>query len=256
LIPPHLLRGRSRPAEVSEVEVVRHYTRMSQWNYAIDLGFYPLGSCTMKYNPRVNEDVARLPGFSKAHPYCGCAGAGRARAPLGAGARSRRNQRAGPRHAAPVGGAHGELTGVMMIRAYHQAQGSPRREDPHSRVGPRDNPAARPTLRISGRPDQIGPRGVVEPQAVARHGRPGRRHHAHEPEHARPLRGAHRGDRPDRPRPGRAGLRRRGQSDAIMGITRPGDWGVDVLQFNLHKTFSQPTAAAAPAPDPWVSGNT
>ena len=66
LIPPHLLRGQIPGLpEVSEGEVVRHYTRISQWNFGIDLGFYPLGSCTMKYNPRVNEDVARLPGFAK-----------------------------------------------------------------------------------------------------------------------------------------------------------------------------------------------
>ena len=55
--------------EMSEVEVVRHFTRLSQWNYGVDSGFYPLGSCTMKYNPKVNEDIARLPGFAGAHPY-------------------------------------------------------------------------------------------------------------------------------------------------------------------------------------------
>ncbi|MGH7381430.1 MAG: aminomethyl-transferring glycine dehydrogenase subunit GcvPB, partial [Candidatus Methylomirabilales bacterium] len=70
LIPRRLLRdGIPGLPEVSEVDVIRHYTRISQWNYCVDLGFYPLGSCTMKYNPRINEDMARLPGFAKAHPY-------------------------------------------------------------------------------------------------------------------------------------------------------------------------------------------
>ncbi|MBI4641302.1 MAG: aminomethyl-transferring glycine dehydrogenase subunit GcvPB, partial [Candidatus Tectomicrobia bacterium] len=70
LLPPGMIRDSIDDfPEVSEVDVVRHYTRMSQWNYAIDLGFYPLGSCSMKYNPRLNEDVARLPGFSGIHPY-------------------------------------------------------------------------------------------------------------------------------------------------------------------------------------------
>jgi glycine dehydrogenase subunit 2 len=69
LLPARLLR-REIPGmpEVSEVDVVRHFTRMSQWNFGIDLGFYPLGSCTMKYNPRINEDMVRLPGFARAHP--------------------------------------------------------------------------------------------------------------------------------------------------------------------------------------------
>src|SRR3990172_6570230 len=70
LIPKRLLRdGIPGLPELSEVDVMRHFTRISQWNYCVDLGFYPLGSCTMKYNPRINEDMARVPGFAKAHPY-------------------------------------------------------------------------------------------------------------------------------------------------------------------------------------------
>ena len=69
-IPTHLLRDEIAGfPEVAELDVLRHFTRLSQWNYAIDLGTFPLGSCTMKYNPRVNEEVARIPGFSRIHPY-------------------------------------------------------------------------------------------------------------------------------------------------------------------------------------------
>src|ERR671919_2841616 len=69
-IPAHLLRDEIAGfPEVAELDVVRHFTRLSQWNYAIDLGTFPLGSCTMKYNPRLNEEAARIPGFSRIHPY-------------------------------------------------------------------------------------------------------------------------------------------------------------------------------------------
>ena len=70
ILPSAQLRGGPPPLpEVSEPDLVRHYTQLSQRNYAVDIGFYPLGSCTMKYNPKINEDVARLPGFARLHPY-------------------------------------------------------------------------------------------------------------------------------------------------------------------------------------------
>ena len=70
LVPSHLLRGELEGfPQVSEIDVVRHFTRLSQWNYGVDSGLYPLGSCTMKYNPKVNEEVVRMTGFSLAHPY-------------------------------------------------------------------------------------------------------------------------------------------------------------------------------------------
>jgi glycine dehydrogenase subunit 2 len=115
--------------EVSEIEVVRHFTRLSTWNYAIDLGMYPLGSCTMKYNPRVNEHVARLDGLASEHPaqpadvsqgclrilydlqQCLLAITGMDAATL-----------------QPVAGAQGELTGLLMIRAYLESQGNPRQK--------------------------------------------------------------------------------------------------------------------------------
>jgi len=120
--PPHL-------PEVSEVDVVRHFTNLSRDNYGVDQGFYPLGSCTMKYNPKVNEDVARYPGVSMIHPLQPeeqVQGAlqllyeleetlaeitGMDRVTL-----------------QPAAGAQGELTGMLMIRAYHQHQGNPRKK--------------------------------------------------------------------------------------------------------------------------------
>jgi len=115
--------------EVSEIEVIRHFTRLSTWNYAIDLGMYPLGSCTMKYNPRVNEHIARLEGLATEHPYqpqqlaqgwlkilwtlqkCLLEITGMEAATL-----------------QPAAGAQGELTGLLLIRSYLQSQGNPRKK--------------------------------------------------------------------------------------------------------------------------------
>jgi glycine dehydrogenase subunit 2 len=253
LIPPHLLRGPiAGLPEVSEVEVVRHYTRMSQWNYGIDLGFYPLGSCTMKYNPRVNEDVARLPGFSKAHPYLPDDLAQGALELLWELERDLAEISGLDRVTLhPAAGAHGELTGVMMIRAYHQTQGNPRRKIliPESAHG--TNPASSALCGYQVVPIKSGPRGVVEPQAVA----------AAMDDQVAALMITN---------PNTLGLfeehiaeiarlvhAKGGQVygdganlNAIMGITRPGDWGVDVLQFNLHKTFSQPHGGGGPGAGP------
>ena len=122
--------------EVSEIEIIRHFTRLSTWNYAIDLGMYPLGSCTMKYNPRVNEAVARVEGIANGHPY------------------QPEKISQGALHILktlseclieitgmdaitlqPAAGAHGEMTGLLMVRAYHQAQGNAAEENSDSRLG-------------------------------------------------------------------------------------------------------------------------
>src|SRR5438128_12676816 len=125
MIPANMLRKEPAPLpEVSEIEVVRHYTHLSQRNFGVDTGFYPLGSCTMKYNPKLNEDMAALPGFARIHPlqpentvqgaiqlfyelerYLAEI-AGMARITL-----------------QPSAGAHGELTGLMLIKAFHENNG-------------------------------------------------------------------------------------------------------------------------------------
>src|SRR3974377_2061952 len=115
--------------ELSEIEIIRHFTRLSTWNYAIDLGMYPLGSCTMKYNPRVNEYVSRIEGLAEAHPYrpdslaqgvlevidllqrCLIEITGMEAITL-----------------QPAAGAHGEFTGILLIRAWPESQGNPRKK--------------------------------------------------------------------------------------------------------------------------------
>src|ERR1039457_4664179 len=108
--------------ELSEIEIIRHFTRLSTWNYAIDLGMYPLGSCTMKYNPRVNEVVSQLEGIAEAHPYQpeslsqGCLGIMKLLSEClieitGMDAITLQ----------PAAGAHGEFTGILLVRAYHES---------------------------------------------------------------------------------------------------------------------------------------
>src|SRR5436305_1855404 len=130
LMDPALLRdGIPGMPELSEVDVIRHFTRISTWNYHIDLGLYPLGSCTMKYNPKINERVARFEGFARAHPYMPAEmiqGALEVQKSLEeclaeiAGMDAVTLQ--------PAAGAHGELTGILMIRAYHESKGNPRKK--------------------------------------------------------------------------------------------------------------------------------
>ncbi len=129
-LPPELLRGEiaELPA-LGELEVVRHFTRLSAWNHGIDTGFYPLGSCTMKYNPKSSEALARLPGFANAHPLLPPELAQgslelmwqleRALSEISGFAATTLT---------PAAGAQGELTGVMTIRAYHVARGNPRKK--------------------------------------------------------------------------------------------------------------------------------
>src|SRR5271157_2055064 len=153
--------------EVSEVEVVRHFTRLSQWNYGVDSGFYPLGSCTMKYNPKVNEDLARLPGFAGAHPYQPeeisqgalqlmddlerflCEVSGMDRATL-----------------QPSAGAQGELTGMLMIRAYLSDRGDPRRKVLVPDTAHGTNPASSGLCGYQVVQVKSDERGRLSPQSV------------------------------------------------------------------------------------------
>ncbi|HLH31600.1 MAG TPA: aminomethyl-transferring glycine dehydrogenase subunit GcvPB, partial [Terriglobia bacterium] len=115
--------------ELSEVDVIRHFTRLSTWNYHIDLGLYPLGSCTMKYNPKINERMARLEGFTQAHPYMSAdriQGALDVQKTLESCLAEISGMDAVTLQ--PAAGAHGELTGILMIRAYHESRGNPRKK--------------------------------------------------------------------------------------------------------------------------------
>jgi len=253
LLPPELLR-QDIPGlpEVSEPEVVRHFTRMSQWNFGIDLGFYPLGSCTMKYNPRVNEEAVRLPGFAHLHPYLPDE--------LAQGALQLMWELEG--YLAdicgmdrvtlqPSAGAHGELTGVMMIRAYHVARGAARTKVliPESAHG--TNPASSALCGYRVVPVKCSRQGIVEPAAVAAlmddevaaimitNPNTLGLFEAHIAEIAAIVHGQ-----------GGQVYCDGANLNAVMGVTRPGDWGADVIQLNLHKTFSQPHGGGGPGAGP------
>lgn len=253
LIPGEFLREEEpNLPEVSEVDAVRHFTELSTLNHGVDTGFYPLGSCTMKYNPKVNEDMARLPGFAALHPYQPqelAQGAlellyqtGEYLAEIGGLAKVTLQ---------PAAGAHGEYTGMMIIRAYHQSRGENRTKVivPDSAHG--TNPA---TANICGfkivqvksnarggvdleslraamdqdvaalmltNPNTLGlfEEDIVEIAAIV-HAKGGLLYYD----------GAN--------------------ANAIMGIVRPGDMGFDVVHFNLHKTFATPHGGGGPGSGP------
>ncbi len=234
--------------EVSEVDVVRHFTRLSTWNYAIDLGLYPLGSCTMKYNPRVNEAVVRIEGLTWIHPYqpdSFSQGAMAIMADLERLLAEITGMDAVTLQ--PAAGAHGELTGILLVRALLESRGNPRRKVivPDSAHG--TNPA---TVRISGyEVAHIGSndRGMVDTEALARM----------VDENVAALMVTN---------PNTLGvfeenitaaariLHDKGamvymdgaNMNALVGISRPGDFGVDVMHLNLHKTFSTPHGGGGP----------
>ncbi|NMB01814.1 MAG: aminomethyl-transferring glycine dehydrogenase subunit GcvPB [Firmicutes bacterium] len=241
--------------EVSELEVVRHYTQLSRLNHGIEVGFYPLGSCTMKYNPRVHEDLVSLPGFSAIHPYQPeetVQGALELMYNLGeylaviSGLSKTTLQ--------PAAGAHGELAGLMVIKNYHIKRGEGHRTEmiiPDSAHG--TNPASCAMVGYKVVEVPSDERGGVDVEAL------------------RKLVG-----------PNTAGLMLTNpntlglfdenicqiadivhnaggllyydgaNANAIMGIVRPGDMGFDVVHFNLHKTFSTPHGGGGPGAGPIV----
>jgi glycine dehydrogenase subunit 2 len=238
--------------EVSEVEAIRHFTRLSTWNYAIDHGMYPLGSCTMKYNPRINELVARIEGLAWAHPYQPEAlaqGAMEVMARLEAALAEITGMDAVTLQ--PSAGAQGELTGILLIRALLEKRGNPRRKIliPDSAHG--TNPA---TAAIAGyvvENVKSTDTGVLDLEALAR---------AADGDVAALM----------VTNPNTLGvfeenivqaaeiLHAKGamlymdgaNMNALVGIARPGDFGVDVMHLNLHKTFSTPHGGGGPGAGP------
>jgi len=253
LIPEHLLR--SQPAElpeVYEVDVIRHYTELSRRNFGIDNGFYPLGSCTMKYNPKINEDVARFAGFAKIHPYQpeeSIQGALELLYTLqhDLAALTGMDQVT----LQPAAGAHGEWTGLMLIRAYHESRGEKRTKVivPDSSHG--TNPASATVAGYETITIKSNERGMVDLEAL--------RAVVGEDTAALML-----------TNPSTLGLFEEqiveiaeivheaggllyydgANSNAIMGITRPGDMGFDVVHLNLHKTMSTPHGGGGPGAGP------
>ncbi len=238
--------------EVSEVEAMRHFTRLSTWNYAIDLGLYPLGSCTMKYNPRINEAVAQTPELAWAHPYQPEAlaqGALEIMARLEAALAEITGMEAVSLQ--PAAGAHGELTGILVTRAYLEAQGNPRKKIlvPDSAHG--TNPATAAMAGYSIENIRSNGQGMIDVEALARI--------VNEDVAALMLTNPNTlGVFETRIREIAEILHAKGSlvymdganMNALAGITRPGDHGVDVMHLNLHKTFSTPHGGGGPGSGP------
>ncbi len=238
--------------EVSEIEIIRHFTRLSTWNYAIDLGMYPLGSCTMKYNPRVNEFVARLPGIAEAHPYQPeslSQGAMRVMWMLQDCLKEITGMDAITLQ--PAAGAHGEFTGILLIRAYHASKGNPRQKIliPDSAHG--TNPATAAICGYQVQNLKSNSQGMVdlaeleqlvdEETAALMLTNPStigvfesEIHKIADVLHAK----------------GALLYMDGANMNALVGKTRPGDFGADVMHLNLHKTFSTPHGGGGPGSGP------
>ncbi len=238
--------------ELSEIEIIRHFTRLSTWNYAIDLGMYPLGSCTMKYNPRVNEFVARIEGLAEAHPYRPDS---RAQGILEIIALLQRCliEITGMDAITlqPAAGAHGEFTGILLVRAWHESQGNPRKKIliPDSAHG--TNPATAAICGYQVENLKSNAEGGIDLEALA----------AQVDEETAALMLTN---------PSTIGvfesqiaeiakiLHAKGallymdgaNMNALVGKARPGDFGVDVMHLNLHKTFSTPHGGGGPGSGP------
>jgi glycine dehydrogenase subunit 2 len=238
--------------EVSEVEAIRHFTRLSTHNYAIDLGLYPLGSCTMKYNPRVNEQVARVEGLAWAHPYQPESLSQGILEVMGAlekmlleitGMDALTLQ--------PAAGAHGEFTGILLVRALLGSRGNPRKKllIPDSAHG--TNPATATMAGYAVENIKSNDRGMVDVEALARV--------VDEDVAALMI------TNPNTLGVFEQNITRIAQilhakgamlymdganMNALVGIARPGDFGVDVMHLNLHKTFSTPHGGGGPGSGP------
>jgi glycine dehydrogenase subunit 2 len=162
-----LVGGKPALPELSEVDVVRHYTRLSAWNFGVDTGTYPLGSCTMKYNPKINERLAGLPGFANLHPLApeSCVqGALKLMYEL-----ERDLLEITKMHAIslqPAAGAQGELTGMLMIHAYHAHKGRQRRKVIMPSTAHGTNPASAALCGYAPVPVQLSSDGIVTPEAI------------------------------------------------------------------------------------------
>jgi glycine dehydrogenase subunit 2 len=253
-LPPELRREDDLDGfpEVGELEVLRHFLRLSQWNYSAATTFYPLGSCTMKYNPVVNEYLARLPGFAGLHPLVP--------AELAQGALEVFEALETALLAVcgldalclqPAAGAQGELLGMLLVREYHARRGAARRRVliPASAHGTNAASSALCGYQVTEVP--VGERGILEARAVA----------AVMDDSVAALMVTN---------PNTLGLfeeeieaiaaavHERGglvymdgaNMNALVGVAKPGDMGVDVMQFNLHKTFSTPHGGGGPGAGP------
>jgi len=238
--------------EVSEVEAIRHFTRLSTWNYAIDYGMYPLGSCTMKYNPRINELVARTEGLAWAHPYQPEAlaqGCMEVMARLEAALTEITGMDAVTLQ--PAAGAHGELTGILLIRALLEKRGNPRKKIliPDSAHGTNPATAAIAGYAVeniksseTGGVDLAALEQLVSKDVAALMVTNPNTLGVFENNIAAVAEILH--------RKGAMLYMDGANMNALVGIARPGDFGVDVMHLNLHKTFSTPHGGGGPGAGP------
>jgi len=238
--------------ELSEVDVVRHYTRLSQWNYGVDTGMYPLGSCTMKYNPKVNEKYASLPGFTGAHPLLPPSmvqGALKLMYDLERFLSEITGMDATTLQ--PAAGAQGELTGTMLIYAFLRSKGEHRSKFLIPDTAHGTNPASVSLCDFHPIPVKSNEDGILSPEAVAK---------AMDEDVAGIL----------VTNPNTLGLFEENireiseivhgkgglvycdgaNMNAVMGIVEMGKIGVDVMHVNLHKTFSTPHGGGGPGSGP------
>src|ERR1700761_225061 len=234
--------------EVSEVEAIRHFTRLSTWNYAIDHGMYPLGSCTMKYNPRINELVARIEGLAWAHPYQpealaqGCmevmAALEQALAEI-TGMDAVTLQ--------PAAGAHGEFTGILMIRSLLEKRGNPRKKIliPDSAHG--TNPATAAVAGYAIENIKSSERRMIDIDVLHRVGNEDVAGlMITNPNTVGVFEGNIREICDILHDKGALVYMDGANMNALVGIARPGDFGADVMHLNLHKTFSTPHGGGGP----------
>jgi len=252
-LPAGLVREDLPLPELSEVDVVRHFVRLSQLNYGVDIGLYPLGSCTMKYNPKLNEDAARLTGFAFSHPLQHTDTA-QGNLAMMFSLQEWLKEIGGFAGVTlqPAAGAHGELTGILIIRAYHQDRGDSSRTKiliPDSAHG--TNPASTTMSGMEVIEIPSDERGNVDLDALKEQcdecvaglmlTNPNtlglfEEHVKEVIELIHGCGGLVYGDGAN--------------MNALLGVVRPGDMGIDVLHYNLHKTFSTPHGGGGPGSGP------
>ena len=251
-IDPALTEDAPQLPQLSELDVVRHFVRLSQWNFSIDSGMYPLGSCTMKYNPKTNEVQAARKGLADAHPLAGdefSQGALKLMYEL----EQLLGEITGFPAATlqPAAGAHGELTGMLIIHAWHAKQGKQRSKILIPDTAHGTNPASATLCGYQSVNIKSGPQGILDPRTVAE---------AMDEDTAGIM----------ITNPNTLGLFEENikavcdivhakgglvygdgaNMNAVMGIIKPGELGIDVLHLNLHKTFSTPHGGGGPGSGP------
>ena len=253
LLPKNVIREEEPDLpELSELDIMRHFIHLSTLNHHVDKGFYPLGSCTMKYNPKINETLSRMPGFTGIHPLqeeYEVRGALQLMGELG----DYLCEIAGMDHITlqPAAGAHGEMTGIKMIRAYHESKGNPRKRIimPDSAHG--TNPASATISGYDTVQIKSNEEGLVDLEDLKAHldkdvacfmlTNPNTLglFESQVTEIAKLMHDV-----------GALLYMDGANLNALLGIVRPGDIGFDVLHFNLHKTFSTPHGGGGPGSGP------